>query len=248
MFNCKEAKLSNNKSVADHKKKLNNKRMLLPESLLSRRESLPLKPEPVILTGRVVRLEPLVIKRDSIPLWSVSNGTSFTLNNRSIPAYDANEMIWQYLFDQPSETPKEMANVLNKRVNMDRSLCFCVTDIASNHQIGVMNYVNNYPEHLRIEMGGIWFSPIARGGKAATEGIYLMLNHAFAIGYRRVEWKCDALNERSAKTALRIGFTYEGIQKNHMIIKDQNRDTKWFGMIIEDWPQIKKSLQARLHD
>lgn len=221
--------------------------MQLPESVLANRDNLPTKPEAVILTGQHVRLEPLIIKRDAFPLWTISNGTPITIGDQSHPAYDPDEMIWRYLFDRPSTTPDEMAQVLSKRVNLDRAFCFCVMDQKLNHPIGVMNYVNNYPEHLRIEMGGIWFSPIARGGgKVATEGIYLMLNHAFEIGYRRVEWKCDALNQRSEKTALKIGFTYEGLQKNHMIIKEQNRDTKWFGMTAEDWPSIKTDLESRL--
>jgi len=220
--------------------------MQLPEHILSQRESLPLKPNPVILTGRYVRLEPLIIKRDARALWQISNGSEIKLGDTSFPAYDADEMIWRHLFDYPSQSPEDMVNVLTKRVNLDRALCFCVFDQTLNHPIGVMNYVNNYPEHLRIEMGGIWFSPIARGGLSATEGIYLMLKHAFNIGYRRVEWKCDALNERSAKTALKIGFTYEGIQNNHMIVKDKNRDTKWFSICVEDWPTIKAQLEIRL--
>jgi RimJ/RimL family protein N-acetyltransferase len=104
----------------------------------------------------------------------------------------------------------------------------------------------NFPEHLKIELGGIWYSPVAQGTGANTEAAYLMLGHAFGLGYRRVEWKCDALNERSRRAAERLGFTFEGIQDAHYIVKGRNRDTAWFRMLDGEWPRVRQRLRELL--
>jgi RimJ/RimL family protein N-acetyltransferase len=120
-----------------------------------------------------------------------------------------------------------------------------VTDPRSDQQLGVVNYQANVPEHLKIELGGIWYSPVAQRTGANTEATYLMLDHAFGLGYRRVEWKCDALNERSRHAAERLGFTFEGVQDAHYIVKGRNRDTAWFRMLDSEWPGVRERLRAR---
>ena len=106
--------------------------------------------------------------------------------------------------------------------------------------------MNNSPSHLKIELGGIWYSPIVQKGFANTEATYLMLKHCFELGYRRVEWKCHSLNERSRKAALRMGFKFEGIQESHMIAKNCNRDTAWFRVLDNEWPEVKQNLESFL--
>ena len=107
--------------------------------------------------------------------------------------------------------------------------------------------MNNLPAHLKIELGGIWYSPIAQKTAANTEVTYLMLKHCFKLGYRRVEWKCHSLNERSRKAALRMGFKFEGIQESHMIVKNCNRDTAWYRILDHEWPVVKQNLEDILY-
>jgi RimJ/RimL family protein N-acetyltransferase len=102
------------------------------------------------------------------------------------------------------------------------------------------------PEHLKVELGSIWYSPLAQRTGANTEATYLMLRHAFGLGYRRVEWKCDALNERSRRAALRMGFAFEGVQEYHYIVKGRNRDTAWFRILDREWPTVKILLERLL--
>ncbi len=214
----------------------------LASDILARRQLLPEKPSSITLTGNHVYLTPLIIERDSKALFEVSNGAPIALKERSHNAYDANELIWRYMFDGPFENAADFAASLLPYVNASNGLCFCVFDKASQKPVGVANLMNNSPAHLKIELGGIWYSPIVQRTATNTESVYLMLNHAFDLGYRRVEWKCDARNERSRKAALRLGFQFEGIQESHMIMKERNRDTAWFRILESEWPAVKKKL------
>jgi len=220
---------------------------LLPASTLAKRALLPEKPAPVSLAGQYVRLEPLVISRDAAPLFEMSNGSPIALGNRFIEAYDPDASIWRFLFDGPFENRASFAASLPLYVNAPNGLCLCVFDLPSNRAVGVANLMNNYPAHLKIELGGIWVSPIVQRTKANTEAVYLMLKHIFDLGYRRVEWKCDALNERSRRAALRMGFQFEGIQECHFIVKERSRDTAWFRILESEWPEVKKKLEQFLY-
>ncbi len=220
---------------------------ILPAEVLARREQLPLKPAPVTLTGRYVRLEPLVIARDAQPLFEFSNGSPITLEERSIEAYDADTLIWRYMFNGPFASLADFSASLQEQVNAANGLCLCVFDLASGRQVGAANYMNNVPAHLKIELGSIWYSPVAQRSKANTEATYLMLKHAFALGYRRLEWKCHSHNERSRRSALRMGFKFEGIQDSHLIVKGRNRDTAWFRILDIEWPEVQAHLERLLY-
>jgi RimJ/RimL family protein N-acetyltransferase len=99
-----------------------------------------------------------------------------------------------------------------------------------------------------LELGNIWYSTIVHHTKINTEVVYLMLKEIFdELNYRRVEWKCDALNARSRAAALRLGFSFEGIFRQHYIIKGRNRDTAWFSMIDKEWPTIKNNIKKWLY-
>lgn len=218
----------------------------LPPDVLERRARLPLKPEPVVLRGDFVRLEPVDVQRHLEGLWAVSNGSPITLGGRSLGAYDAEELIWRYLFGGPFASLEAFADYVSAQVNAPNGLPFCVVDSATGRPIGMANYLNNTPEHLRIELGSIWYSPIAQRTAANTEATALMLGHAFALGYRRVEWKCDARNERSRRAALRMGFQFEGVQQQHMIVKGCGRDTAWFRVLDGEWPGVQAHLEGLL--
>lgn len=218
----------------------------LAKTILDRRTQLPEKPASISLLGKYVRLEPLVIERDAQRLFEISNGSALMLGNRSINPYDADELIWRYMFDGPFKNVDELMQSLQSQVNSPNGRCMCVFDMASQLQVGVVNFMNNSPSHLKIELGGIWYSPIVQKSFANTEATYLMLKTCFELGYRRVEWKCHSLNERSRKAALRMGFKFEGIQESHMIAKNCNRDTAWFRVLDNEWPKVKQNLEDLL--
>lgn len=219
----------------------------LPDDVLSLRSRLPLKPEPVTLTGRIVRLEPFKAQSHLEALYAVSNGSPITLGARSVGAYDAEELIWRYMFAGPFASLDDFAGYMRSQTDAPNGLPFCVVDLSSERPIGVANYLNNVPDHLKIELGSIWYSPVAQGTGANTESTYLLLRHAFGLGYRRVEWKCHSLNERSRRAALRMGFQFEGIQEQHMIVKGRSRDTAWFRILDHEWPGVKSHLEGLLN-
>ena len=221
--------------------------MKILEPVLAKRTLLLDKPSPVHLKGKYIKLEPLILERDAQPLFEISNGSAIQLGDRSVQAYDADELIWRYMFDGPFKNPNELIASLQPQINASNGCCLCVFDIATGKQIGVANLMNNFPAHLKIELGGIWYSPIVQKSLANTEATYLMLKHCFELGYRRVEWKCHSLNERSRKAALRIGFQFEGIQENHMIVKNCNRDTAWFRILDHEWPDVRQNLEDMLY-
>lgn len=219
----------------------------LPIKTLDRRTQLPEKPIPIILFGKYVRLESLIIERDAQRLFEISNGNALQLGERSLDNYDADELIWRYMFDGPFKKAEELAISLQSQVNSPSGRCLCVFDLSSGLQVGVTNLMNNIPSHLKIELGGIWYSPIVQKSLVNTEATYLMLKHCFELGYRRVEWKCDSLNERSRKAALRVGFKFEGIQESHFIVKSFNRDTAWYRILESEWPEVKQNLEQLLY-
>ncbi len=218
----------------------------LPEHVLARRAALPLKFAPVTLTGTYVRLAPLDVERDVEALHAVSNGQPARLGDRAIPAYDAETMVWRYMPVGPFADADALRVALRAQVDAPNGLCLCVFDLPTRQPVGAVNFMSNMPEHLKVELGSIWYSPLVQRTKASLESTYLMLDHAFALGYRRVEWKCDSLNERSRRSALRMGFQFEGIQEFHFIIKGRNRDTAWFRILDHEWPDVKARLEAML--
>lgn len=218
----------------------------LPDDLLARRQSLPLKPAAATLTGRFVRLEPLEA-RHAAALFACSNGSAIELAGAACPAYDAGELVWRYLFDGPFADFTAFEQYIAASMGGSDRLALCVIEQASDAPVGVVNLMSNVPAFLRIELGGIWYSPIVQRTQANLESTYLMLSHCFALGYRRVEWKCDSRNERSRRSALRMGFTFEGIQEYHMIVKGQSRDTAWFRMLDHEWPAVRERLELMLY-
>jgi RimJ/RimL family protein N-acetyltransferase len=219
----------------------------LPADVLAAIPRLPTKPAPVTLTGRYVRLEPTVLERDLEPLYAVSHGQPATLGGHSIDAYDADKLVWRYLFAGPFPTVETFDAYLRPQVEAANGLCLTVFDIPTNQQVGILNYMNNFPEHLKIELGSIWYSPLVQRTHANTETTYLTLKHAFELGYRRLEWKCDSTNERSRRAALRMGFQFEGMQEYHMVIKGRNRDTCWYRILDHEWPDVQRHLEGLLY-
>jgi RimJ/RimL family protein N-acetyltransferase len=122
-----------------------------------------------------------------------------------------------------------------------------VIDRQSGAAAGMASYLNIVPAMGCIEIGHIWFAPPLQKTRAATEAIFLMIRHAFEdLAYRRVEWKCDSLNEASRRAARRFGFSYEGTFRQHMVVKGRNRDTAWFSLLDREWPRVRKGFERWL--
>jgi RimJ/RimL family protein N-acetyltransferase len=217
----------------------------LSAAALRRRHELPLKPAPVILTGQIVRLEPYDPERDAETLHAVSNGQPARLGDRAVDAYDPDELIWRYMFAGPFENVAAFQQYMQVQLDAPNGLPLTVVDLATGGPVGIANYMSNVPEHLKIELGSIWYSPLAQRTGANREATFLMLEHAFGLGYRRVEWKCNALNERSRRAALSMGFQFEGLQDAHMIVKGRNRDTAWYRILDHEWPAIRAAWHTR---
>ena len=203
----------------------------LPDEVLARRARLPKKPAAVVLTGAIVELRPLDLERDLDALFAVSNGEPFTLGDRTAPAYDPDELIWRWMKGGPFRDQAALRTYLAAQIDAPDMLPLAVHDRKTDTPIGVAAFMANVPADLKIELGSIWYGPIAQGTGASREATHLMCAHAFALGYRRVEWKCDSNNERSRRAALSYGFTFEGIQQAHLIVKGRSRYTAWFRML-----------------
>src|SRR3990167_2222699 len=210
------------------------------------RPILPHKPVVQKLVGKYVSLELFNVERDAKLLWERTNGSPCSLGSKHVDSYDAEEVVWRYMFNSPQSDFEAFKNSLSDLVNGQNSNMYIVNDLESNTPVGAVGLINNFPQHLKIEMGNIFYSPLAQRTWANTEATYLVLKYLFSLGYRRVEWKCDSLNQRSRQAALKNGFTFEGIQEYHFIIKDKNRDTAWFRILDKEWESVKQHLEKRL--
>jgi RimJ/RimL family protein N-acetyltransferase len=216
----------------------------LPDDVLARRDALPRRPAAVELVGRRVRLRPLDVARDAAALHAVSSGAAITVGDRAVGPYDPDEAIWRYMSGGPFADAAALAAWLDRQAVAPDALASCVVDVGTGHPIGVACYLANAPEHLKIELGSIWYGPVAQRTGANREATTLMLDHAFGLGYRRVEWKCDVRNERSRRAALAVGFRFEGIQQAHYIVKGRNRDTAWYRLLADEWAELRAPTNA----
>jgi RimJ/RimL family protein N-acetyltransferase len=157
------------------------------------------------------------------------------------------EKLWLYLSDGPFPDRTTFRAYLEKRAKSDDPLSFAIVDNSTGTAVGHASYMRITPEHGVIEVGNIFYSPRLARSAAATETMYLMARHAFEdLGYRRYEWKCNALNEPSRRAALRLGFSFEGIFRRHMIQKGRSRDTAWYAMLDCEWPARKARFEKWL--
>lgn len=216
------------------------------DELLAVRQQLPVKPAPVPLEGRFIDLVPYDEARDVEALHAVSNGSAVTVGNLHTDAYDAEALVWRWMWGGPFATLDAFASYMRMQTSAANGLPYTVFHRETGRQVGVANYLANLPDHLKIELGSIWYSPVVQRTPANTEATYLLLKHAFELGYQRLEWKCNALNERSRRAAERMGFKFEGIQEAHMIIKNRNRDTAWFRILASEWPGVQVHLERLL--
>ena len=116
----------------------------------------------------------------------------------------------------------------------------------TNKAAGLASYLRITPESGSLEVGHLAFSPQLQATTAATEALYLLMKHAFDLGYRRYEWKCDALNQPSRRAAQRLGFSFEGIFRQATLYKGRNRDTAWYAVTDKEWPELERAFKTWL--
>jgi RimJ/RimL family protein N-acetyltransferase len=192
------------------------------------------RPQKISIEGPRVILEPLERAKHADALWEAVRA----------PEHD---QLWTFLFDGPFRERAEFDAAIEKKASTADPLFFAIVDRGSRQAVGFASYMRIEPAHRCIEVGGILFAPPLQRTAGATEAMYLMARHVFEeLGYRRYEWKCDALNAPSRSAALRLGFTFEGIFRQHMIVKGKNRDTAWFSMTDKEWPARKAAFETWL--
>ncbi len=188
-------------------------------------------PGPVVLAGRLGRVEKLDAGRHGAALWE---------------AIGRHPRLWTYLFDGPFAEPDDFVGWLAERAELQDPYRFAVLDGGGN-ALGTVSLMSTRPEMRVIEVGNIVLGPALQRAALATEAHYLLARYVFEqLGYRRYEWKCDALNAPSRRAAARLGFVFEGVFHNHMIIKGRSRDTAWLAMLDSDWPARRAAFERWL--
>lgn len=186
-------------------------------------------------TGRFIRLVPTDPARDSLELF-VAGHT------------DNPEALWRYMTRGPFASEAEFRGYLAGLQGRDDWQPYTVRRSDDSAALGMLSVMRIEPRDGVAELGSIWYTPKAQRTATNTEAIYLLLRHLFdTCEYRRIEWKCDSRNEPSAAAARRLGFTYEGCFRQHMISKGASRDTLWFAMLDGEWPEKKSHFERVLY-
>jgi RimJ/RimL family protein N-acetyltransferase len=184
------------------------------------------------IEGETARLEPLDASRHARPLYAALAGA---------------DELWRYLPYGPFQTEDAFTAFVAKCAATSDPLFYAIVDRTSGEPRGQGSLMRIVPEHGVIEIGHLLFSPVMQRTRLATEAIYLWSRHVFDdLGYRRLEWKCNADNEPSRRAAGRFGFTFEGVFRQHMVVKDRNRDSAWYSITDGEWPVRRAAYEAWL--
>ncbi len=183
------------------------------------------------MTGKHVTLEPLH-RRHSEELFEAMRGADQSFTYMSYGPFGTREKLHEFIADNASKHDP---------------LYWVIRPIATGVVSGWLSLLNIEPKNAAIELGSIWFSPKLQRTRAATEAILLLLSRAADdLGYRRLVWKCDALNAASIIAALRLGFVPEGVLRAHMVVKGRSRDTAMFSITADEWPARRDAIIAWL--
>lgn len=192
------------------------------------------RPQRVVLDGRFCRLEPIDATRHGDELYAASTPP------------DAKRR-FRYLFEEPHGSRADFDAWMAKAAASTDPLVFAVIDKRTGRCEGRQTLMRITPEHRSVETGSIYWGPAIARSPVTTEANFLFATYVFdTLGYRRFEWKCDALNAPSRRAAERFGFTYEGHFRRAVIVKGRTRDTTWFAMVDEDWPALKAAYEQWL--
>jgi RimJ/RimL family protein N-acetyltransferase len=196
-----------------------------------------LVPSRRVLSGRFIRLEPLDPAAHAEELYSAGHGSDEALQ------------IWDYLPHGPwPDHASFTAHLRNQAADLDM-IRFVLRPASTGTASGMASYMDINARDGVIEIGGIWFSLALQRTRAATEALFLLLSYAMdELRYRRMQWRCNALNDKSRNAARRLGFRFEGIFYNHMVVKGRNRDTAWYSILDDEWPEVRSIIQGWLDD
>jgi RimJ/RimL family protein N-acetyltransferase len=195
----------------------------------------PCPPPPhASLSGRFVSLEPLDAPRHADDLWQALQGP------------DADPAQWQYMAYGPFASRADFGAWLAERTRGSDPLFFAVREQASGRVLGQLALMRITPAHGCVEIGHVSFGHALQRTPGASEAVYLLARLVFALGYRRLEWKCDAENARSRRAAERLGFVAEGLFRQHMVVKGRNRDSAWYALLDGDWPRCRAAFEGWL--
>ncbi|HMF16187.1 MAG TPA: GNAT family protein [Gemmataceae bacterium] len=181
------------------------------------------------LSGRYCRLEPLDPDRHAADLFAVNS-------------LDRDGRNWTYLGYGPFDSLDDYVTWIKETCLGNDPLFFAIVDSGSGKATGVASYLRIYPPYGTIEAGHISYSPLLQRTPAATEAMFLMMRQAFELGYRRYEWKCNALNAKSRAAAQRLGLSFEGVFRQAAVVKGCNRDTAWYAAIDAEWPALQEAF------
>jgi RimJ/RimL family protein N-acetyltransferase len=177
-----------------------------------------------------------------VPLDPAAHGDALFAASMADGAEDRHRWLFEGVTDRAA-----FDSWMTEKAASDDPLFFAVIDRATGRAEGRQTFMRIDRAHGVIEIGNILWGPAISRTRIATEALFLSAKHAFdSLGYRRFEWKCNNLNEPSKKAALRFGFRFEGVFRNHMVVKGQNRDTSWFAMTDGDWPPIRRAYEGWL--
>lgn len=183
--------------------------------------------------GQSVDLEPLHL-RHAAELWQAVQS-------------DRTGASWAYMGYGPFADAGALRGFLGGFATTHDPIAWAVRPHATGTADGWLTLMEIFPAHAHIEIGNIWFSPRMQRTRAATEAMFLLMRHAMDdLGYRRLTWKCNALNMPSRRAAARLGFTYEGTLRNMLVVKGRRRDTAWFSILAEEWPARRDAIAAWL--
>ncbi len=194
-----------------------------------------LVPSRTVLQGEHIRLEPIDPALHADDLYEASHTT------------DEGLAIWTYLPQGPWPDREAFRAHIHGSAGAQDRIFYALRPMPDGPAAGHASFMDMHPGDGVIEIGYIWFAPSLQRTRAATEAMYLMIDHAMTdLRYRRMQWRCNALNAKSRGAARRLGFRYEGIFYNHLIFKGLNRDTAWYSILDDEWPDVKARLESWL--
>ena len=194
------------------------------------------RPPRDVMQGRFCRLEPFDADRHCAELFEAY-------------ADDHEGRTWTYLAYGPFASFHAFRDLMRAHFSGEDPLCHAIVDRPAGRAAGIASFMRIDPAMGTIEVGSIAYSPRLQRSRAATESMYLMMRRAFdELGYRRYEWKCDALNAASRRAAERLGFRFEGIFRQAIVYKGRNRDTAWYSILDREWPALRAAFERWLDD
>ena len=191
-----------------------------------------LVPARMTLKGQDVQLEPQDADKHAQDLYDAGHGSDEALK------------IWDYLAYGPWPDVEAYTSVLRQQSASMDTIFLAVRSLETGRACGQASFMDMHPADGVIEIGHIWFGPELQRSRGGTEALFLMLCYAMDdLGYRRMQWRCNSLNRKSRYAAARLGFRFEGIFYNHLIFKGKNRDTTWYSILDDEWPEVRGIIQ-----